>query len=64
MDYLEIMDFCGYDLKEADAMARRLYPIDKNLEGIKRGVAAMESESNVQDSGRLRRPRCSKGPGR
>lgn len=57
MDYLEIMDFCGFDLERADAMARSLYDIEKNMEGIKCGVGILESESHGAVCRRLRDPR-------
>lgn len=55
MDYLEIMDFCGYDLERADRMARELYDIDETVKEIRNhGVDRLESKSNGAKGGRLR----------
>ena len=44
MDYLEIMDFCGYDLKAADKMAQEFPPcvIKEALDEI--GLERLEPE--------------------
>lgn len=55
MDYLEIMDFCGFDLERADRMARELYDIDETVKEIKsHGVDRLEFKSNGAQGGRLR----------
>ena len=47
MDYLEIMDFCGFDLAKADEMARELYDIDGNMEAVKNGMDKLEPEPPI-----------------
>ena len=51
MDYLEIMDFCGFDLERADRMARELYDIDGNMKALKRhGVESHRLRPNESTS--------------
>ena len=50
MDFIEIMDFCGYDMDRAHAMVKEL----KSREADRHGVDRLEPESNWQESRRLR----------
>lgn len=51
MDYLEILDFCAFDISEAAKIVR-----DIIRKGIKNGMEAMESQSDRSSGRGLRCP--------
>lgn len=56
MDFLEMLDYCGYDVERAVEMAKRQNAIKEALDEI--GLEEMESKSDVTVCGRLCCPRC------
>ena len=57
MDYLEIMDFCGYDVDAADRMAKKMIASDLIKEVLEEvGLDKLEPKSDGEKSWRL----CSK----
>lgn len=37
MDYIEIMDFCGYDLEKSDEIAKEIIEVILRETGLERG---------------------------
>lgn len=62
MDYLEIMDFCGYDLRRADELAEDY--LRRREEESRRGVCILELKPDGKACRRLLRTCRSESTGR